>query len=320
MADSLDKYKSIPIRAVDIFKTQKFLKGDGPYQTILLPGLLPSKATVSSIVPKCTVATNLIINKLDKYREAGYFKEDTSVMALGQLIDSSDTGKYFLIANNWRSQKNAEKAGGYTKKKLVDLINQWFSYHKYRIGWLGLTTQKVFLRDPKSGKTITYNLADRYNKPINQCKYPPLSALRNINLSVGQAETITIHIVDKYINDNDIINFSQEENQARFILEYLSQLPTESSQTPQGAIARGSQAYQTFKQMRETRKMRERLKLEEIKTEEQAQRAIEQREAEIADIRRKGAEAKAKMSEAIDFTELLKQQQSLNPITPKVST
>jgi len=320
MADSLDKYKSVAIRAIDIFKTQKFLNGDGPYQTILLPGLLPSKATVSSIVPKCTVATNLIIDKLDKYREAGYFKDDTAVMALGQLIDSSDTGKYFSIANTWRSQKNAEEVNGYTKAKFVDLINQWFSYHKYRIGWSGLTTQKVLLRDPKSGKTITYNLSDRYNKPINQCQYPILPKLRNINISVGQAETIAIHMVDKYVNDNDIINFSQEENQARLILEELSQRPTESSQTLQGAIARGSQAYQAFKQMQATRKMRERLKLEGISTEEKAQEEIAKREAEIADIRRKGAEAKAKMSEAIDFVELLKQQQNLDPVTPKVGT
>lgn len=318
MAKSLEEYKSVPIRGVDIFKTFKFITGDEPYQTILVPGLLPEKASVSEMVTKCTSATNQIIEKFNKYKELGYVRSDTQAMALGSLVADSETAENFYIANIWRRQPNAEKSGRLTKTKFVEILDKWFTYDKHRIGWSGTTTEKVLIRDPKSGKPIEYSLSDRYNKPINECLYPPLAnhkSLGRIRISVGQAESIATGIADRFINDNDIINFSAsypEEYDAYIVILTLSGFSTESSQTLAGAKMRGLQAYAALKNLPEERKRREQLRLAEIKTEEQALKAIAEREVEKEENERKGQEAQEKLREAIDLAEVVKQQQE-NP-------
>lgn len=322
MADSLAKYKSEPVRGIDIFKTSKFLASEEPYQTILPAGLLPGQASVSEMITKCTTATNLIIDKLTKYKELGYVRDDNQLMALGQLIESSETGENFIIANVWRKQKEAEKIGDLTKIKLIELLDNWFNYHKHRIGWSGVTTQKVLIRHPQTKKVVEYRLSDRYNKPINQCLYPyvkgtrKLARLGNISLSVGQAESIITGVADRYVNDNDAIRFSQDnlnEYYSYVIIATLSGYDTESSQTFQGTVARGLMAYKTMRDVPAARKRRKRLELEQIKTEEKALEEIAKREAERIKKEAEYREILARRRDPIDIAEVAK----ANPLEDK---
>lgn len=242
MADPLSKYKNIPVTGLDLSKLKKFLGGNGPYITILPPGLLPKGATVTAMVLQCQGAIEELYSKYLKYKELGYVKDEMQMMALGQLSNNSKTITNYLIARSWSGRKVAEKANELTKAKLVTLINNWLTNHRDRIGMETVSVKPIILTDPKDKqKRIKYYLSDNYHKPINQAYYPHNYRghrdLGRISISVAQAESLLIQMVDNYVNENDMVFFTKEmqaQADAFTVIRTLSGYPTQTSKTFKG--------------------------------------------------------------------------------------
>lgn len=288
----IGKYQAYPVTGKQIISLHSFIHSEKPYQTLLLPGLLPGKATVAEMVSKCSNAMDRILEKYEKFKQAGVVQNDFQKLALGNLVEDIPTAELYEITLNWTDPRFASSQGFQTRKSLTEFLIQWFTYHKYRIGWSSANISWKNIRDPratnpKKPKVIRYNLADRYNLPIKNCLIPyvqgdpNLAHLRTINLSVAQAEYILLHVLNRYVNENDLVEFSKDnldERHAFTILSTLSRFRTETSQTFKGVIA----SLSSLSKIPEERKRRKRLELEKIKTEEDALKKAAELEAEKA--------------------------------------
>jgi hypothetical protein len=297
MSDVYKKYKNIPVTGIDLSKLKKFFQGNGPYRTLLQVGLLPNGATVSEMVLKCSSAIEELYSKYEKYKEMGYVKDELQLMALGQLSNNSKVIQNFLIARNWKYMPDAEKSNKLTKGKFVKFLSDWFGFHKNRIGWEGISRSPVMINDPENpGKRIKYYMSDRYNKPINQCKQPPIKLLARykelwgITLSVAQSEQILLRVADRFKNENDMVYFSpdrRDETDAYTVIRKLSGFGTDPSLTAAGTKAEFQNTIREIAKARERGKIRKQQELTDIKTEADAQRAINEVDSELA---RKAAE------------------------------
>lgn len=292
--NSIGKYQTVPVNGMMITALHTFIHSDIPYQTLLSPGLLPGRATVSEMVIKCGSVLDRMLDKYKKYKSAGVAKDERQALSLGNFVEDIESAKNFLIAQRWATAPEASTNKSITRSKLMGFLNQWFSHHKTRIGWSATTSKVVTIpdprvkpdKDPRKRKYMQYNLSDRYNRPFSKCLVPYVQAeprlahLRYANISVAQAETILLRKVSQYVNENDAVVFSpdnKDESYAFSIIQTLSGFPTEMSQTFEGVKRSAIAAYTSLMALSEQQKKRERLKLEEIKTEKQAQ----EKEAEL---------------------------------------
>jgi hypothetical protein len=323
MAETYKKYKNLPVTGLDLSKIKKFLNSNLPFKALLQPGLLPKGATVPDMVQQCTAAIEELLSKYEKYKELGYVKDELQLMALGQLTNNSKTIENYLIARSWKAMPEADKAKRLTKSKFMSLLNEWFTYHKDRIGWESVSRKPIIMPDPNDPKnpkkTIKYYLSDNYHKPINQCFYP--YDLRNhrdlgkINLSVSQSELKLLGMVDRFTNENDMVYFSpdnKDEYNAYVVISTLSNFPTTKSKTFAGVKTEFKKSINEIVNARERGKRRKREEMEEIKTEADAERETQKRNQEIAEIRAQEAKNKELLNK-IEY-EIAKEEDYLDNI------
>lgn len=309
MATLSEEYKRIPTNGVELSKTKKFLQSNMPFQVILAPELLPPRTSVDTMVTACLTAVEELLEKYNKYKELGYFHDDIQPIGLGQLTNNSTIAKNYIIAVRWKKMPEAEKAASLTKARFIEILNDWFSYHKDRIGWSSFSFKTVTIQDPATKKVIKYNLADRYNKPINQCKYPDFSKtqdprfvkLASIRISVAQAEVLLLSIVDKYVNENDVVDLAgerQDIKDAYTLITTLSGYRTDSSKTWAGTKQRAQQSYTDIQRSYAIRKRRKQLELAALKKEEQVLAEIAQRNKDLTELSAQLEQAQQEAREA----------------------
>lgn len=292
MADTYIKYKNVPVSALELSKIKKFLESNLPYLSLLQPGLLPAGANVPDMIQQCKAAIEELLSKYQKYKELGYVKDESQLMALGQLTNNSKTITNFLIARSWKGMPEAEKVNRLTKSKFVELLNSWFNFHKDRIGWTSVSAKPILLKDPNNpNKSIKYYLSDNYHKPINQAYYPHdlrrNPYLSKIGLSVAQSERILTGIVERFTNDNDMVYFSPDnpdEANAFTVIKELMKLPTEKSKTAKGAQFAFKKAIYDISEARRIRKLNLQKKAKENMTVSELEAEIQNKENNHAEL------------------------------------
>jgi len=308
MAELSKEYKSINTNGKELSKIKKFLESNLPFQVILAPNLLPPRTTVDTMVTACLTATEELLEKYNKYKEMGYFQDDIQPIGLGQLTNNSTVARNYVIAFNWKTMPEAEKVNDLTKTRFVEFLNDWFSYHKDRIGWSSFSFKTITILDPATKKVIQYNLADRYNKPINQCKYPDpskdprLYPVINIRISVAQAEALLLTIADRYVNENDIVYLGgeiQDVKDAFTLIRTLSGYRTDSSKTWAGTKRQIQRTYQDMQYSYAVKKRRKELELATLKKEEEVLAEIAERNKYITELRSQLEQTQQETREAI---------------------
>ena len=307
MANVLEQYKYVPVTEIDLSKTLKFLLSNKPHQVVLMPGLLPKGATVSTMITECRAAVDTMLDKLRKYKELGYVKSETQPLALTQLTDSSKIATNYIIANRWKSMPIAADSGYFTKTSFIDFINNWFNYHKQRTGFTTVSFKTVKVQNPNNKQVVNYNLADNYTKPVADIFYPynfkddkNPPYIGDVRLSVAQSEAILLGIADRYVNDNDIVQFDtsgQNENDAWKVIVKFSRMGTDVTKTLKGVKFQAIGLYAELNKLLNDTKNRKKLALEDIKTEEEAVLRLEESKDWVDTVRQQG-EAEIEKQEA----------------------
>ncbi len=293
MAKVTPDYNRVAINGKIIKDLLKFLDSEVLLTKALFPGLLPKGAYYRTMQTKYLQSVGKIYEMYLKFKDAGIIKTDIQPLALGQLSKDSLVLNDFLVASRWQNAPpiDAVERKSPSKRSLTKLIDKWTTFDRKRIGMQTVALKEKIYMDPKTKKSKRYYESDFYTKPLS--KYPPLvnylklskrEDILTIKVSVAEAEVILISLIGSYANDNDILEFSTQDQRDSFrLINFVSGFQTAIDQTVQGIK---QQAYVMYKEYAHNKAVQEynRRKAAEAETQEEGLQLLKKYRDESRDL------------------------------------